>query len=153
MGTTSTTGTFADKFEEALRDLREREPGYGLRTLARKLAKDDPKLTETIRRRLNKYRPKPSGGAAEVAPTASTRQEIEDAMGLERDALKPDPIDAVAAQGASLVGDLLGRFIDERIQAANVRAAQSNDQVAHLRGERDLVATTGGYTRDRDPDE
>lgn len=82
--------TFADKFEKALAEKREKDPAYGLRTLARKLAKDDPRQTEIIRRRLNKYRPKPGGGA-EVAPTEPTRREIEKAMGLRRDTLKPDP--------------------------------------------------------------
>jgi hypothetical protein len=93
--------TFADKFEMALAEKRAEQDGYGLRTLARTLAKDDPKQTEIIRRRLNKYRPKkpPNAGPAEVTPTAPTRWEIEEAMGLERDALAPD-LDAVAASMA-----------------------------------------------------
>lgn len=97
--------TFAEKFEEALAERRESEPGYGLRTLARKLAKDDPEKIETIRRRLNKYRPKPSnGGAAQVAPTASTRREIEEAMGLEHDSLAPDQdlVTAASSEAAFL---------------------------------------------------
>lgn len=90
--------TFAEKFEQALAEKRDQEPGYGLRTLARELADDDPHQMEIIRRRLNKYRPKPgSGGAAEVAPTEPTRREIEDALGLERDALAPDEPVTVAA--------------------------------------------------------
>ncbi len=82
--------TFAEKFEQALEEKRQTEPGYGLRTLARELAKGDPTKVETIRRRLNKYRPKNGGGAAEVAPTPPTRNEIEGALGLERDALAPE---------------------------------------------------------------
>lgn len=88
--------TFAEKFEQALADRREKDPTYGLRTLARRLAKDDPEAVETIRRRLHKYRPPKGGGAAEVKPTAPTRHEIEDAMGLKRDALAPDKELAVA---------------------------------------------------------
>lgn len=88
--------TFAEKFEEALAERKRVEPGYGLRTLARVLAQDDKTKIETIRRRLNKYRPRPGGGAAEVAPTPSTRREIEVAMGLEDGSLRPDQ-DALAA--------------------------------------------------------
>lgn len=89
--------TFAEKFEEALEEKRRETPGWGLRTLARELADDDPDRAEVIRRRLNKYRPKPgSGGAAEVRPTEPTRREIENALGLETDSLAPDP-DALAA--------------------------------------------------------
>lgn len=92
--------TFAEKFEKALEERRERDPGFGLRTLARNLAKGDPDRAETIRRRLNKYRPKPgNGGSAEVAPTEPSRREIERAMGLDVDALAPDK-DAVAALAA-----------------------------------------------------
>lgn len=100
-------GTFAEKFEQALADKREREPGYGLRTLARTLAKGDPDAIETIRRRLHKYRPPKGGGAAETKPTPPTRHEIEDAMGLERDALAPDK-DLVAASAidADFLADL-----------------------------------------------
>jgi hypothetical protein len=89
--------TFGEKFEQALADRREKDPGYGLRTLARKLAKDDPRQSEIIRRRLHKYRPPKGGGSAAVSPTEPTRREIEKAMGLRRDALKPDA-DAVAAR-------------------------------------------------------
>ncbi len=82
--------TFAEKFEEALERQKQADPDFGLRTLARKLAKDDPRNTETIRRRLHKYRPPKGGGTAEVAPTEPTRWEIEDALGLGRDSLAPD---------------------------------------------------------------
>lgn len=88
--------TFGEKFEEALAERRERDPSYGVRTLARELAKGDPKKMETIRRRLNKYRPKPGGGAAEVSPTEPTRREIEAALELDPDTLKPDE-DLIAA--------------------------------------------------------
>lgn len=91
--------TFAEKFEGALAEKRAADEKYGLRTLARKLAKDDPEQAEIIRRRLHKYRPPKGGGAAEVKPTEPTRHEIEDAMGLERDALAPDK-DLVAARSA-----------------------------------------------------
>lgn len=99
--------TFAEKFEQALAERREREPEYGLRTLARTLADNDPDQMEIIRRRLHKYRPKkPGGGSAVkvVTPTDPTRHEIEDAMGLERDALapeRPSPED-VSAEAAFL---------------------------------------------------
>lgn len=99
------TGTFGEKFEQALEDKKKTEPGYGLRTLARKLAKDDPAKVEVIRRRLHKYRPKPGGGAAEVAPTEPTRHELEAAMGLERDALKPDE-QVVAAGFEEFLADI-----------------------------------------------
>lgn len=89
--------TFAEKFEEALDAKRLAEPGYGLRTLARKLADNDPDKTKTILRRLQKYRPRNGGGAAEVAPTKPTRNEIEKALGLEVDALAPDEQDIAAA--------------------------------------------------------
>lgn len=84
--------TFAEKFEEAIQERRQAEPGWGLRTLARQLANNDPEKTKTILRRLQKYRPKPGrGGAGEVAPTEPTRREIERALGLEVDALAPEP--------------------------------------------------------------
>lgn len=92
--------TFGEKFEAALAEKRAQDEKYGLRTLARKLADNDPHQTEIIRRRLNKYRPPKGGGAAEVAPTEPTRREIEDAMGLERDSLAPDR-EAVAARMAA----------------------------------------------------
>lgn len=92
--------SFGEKFEKALAEKRAEDDKYGLRTLARKLADNDPHQTEIIRRRLNKYRPPKGGGAAEVSPTAPTRREIEDAMGLERDSLAPDR-EAVAARMAA----------------------------------------------------
>lgn len=140
MGTTSTAGTFAEKFEEALRDLREREPGYGLRTLARTLAKDDHERIETIRRRLNKYRPKPGGGAAEVAPTEPTRHEIEKAMGLEQDALRPEHDDRAAADAQQFLSDLapLRRLWDigQKIERGELVAvaSQSNGPTTPLAG-------------------
>src|SRR4029077_2076115 len=60
-------------------------------------ADGDKEKAETIRRRLNKYRPPKGGGAAAVKPTEPTRREIEKAMGLEQDALAPEQ-DAVAAK-------------------------------------------------------
>jgi hypothetical protein len=108
-------GTFADKFEKALAERRAVDPKFGLRTLAKQLAKDDPARAETIRRRLNKYRPKPGGGAAEVAPTEPTRWEIEDALGLERDALKPDEVAAIAAT-ASVFADLLDAVFEAKLR-------------------------------------
>jgi hypothetical protein len=75
--------TFAEKFEEALAERRQAEPGYGLRTLARQLADGDPEKTKTILRRLQKYRPKARAwwrgrGRADRADTAGDR----DALGL-----------------------------------------------------------------------
>jgi hypothetical protein len=98
--------TFADKFEQALQDAKQRDPQFGLRTLARTLAKDDPKQLEIVRRRLHKYRPKNGGGGAEVAPTETTRHEIEDAMGLDRDALAPDVDDLAAVSHADMIAAL-----------------------------------------------
>jgi len=89
--------TFAEKFERVLEERREKDPQFGLKTLARQLAKGDPAQTEIIRRRLQKYRPKPSsGGAAKVTPTEPTRREIERALGLPVDALKTDEAAAAA---------------------------------------------------------
>lgn len=83
--------SFGEKFEEALAEKKQANPTYGLRTLARDLADGDPHQTEIIRRRLNKYRPPKGGGNAKVSPTEPTRREIEAALGLEIDSLKPDP--------------------------------------------------------------
>lgn len=98
--------TFAEKFEEALAQKRSKDSTYGLRTLARKLAKDDPEKVETIRRRLNKYRPPKGGGAAEVKPTDPTRWEIEEAMGLERDALAPEQVLVNASAEAEFLAEI-----------------------------------------------
>lgn len=108
--------TFAQKFERALEERKEREPGYGLRTLARELA-TKPDDVETIRRRLHKYRPRPGGGAAQVTPSTSTRWEIEKALGLERDALKGDEVSAAAEFVSVLMPtSVFDRLIDERIE-------------------------------------
>lgn len=95
--------TFAEKFEQALEARRQTDPGFGVRTLARKLADGDPARVETIRRRLNKYRPKPGGGAAEVAPTEPTRHEIEAALGIPADGLKPEPVESAEDMVAVLM--------------------------------------------------
>lgn len=135
--------TFAEKFEEALEDRRQREPGFGVRTLARELATDeltgiaDPKKIETIRRRLNKYRPKPGGGAAEVAPTEPTRREIERHMRLDLDALKPDE-DLVAALNVLTDEDI---FLEALRPFAQLVASKSNAPAAHL-----VASTTGAST-------
>lgn len=93
--------TFAEKFEEALAERRQREPEFGLRTVARRIADGDPEKTKTILRRLQKYRPKPGrGGAGEVAPTPPTRREIERAMDLPEDSLAPDLAGVLAARAA-----------------------------------------------------
>lgn len=110
--------TFAEKFEQALTDRREQDPNFGLRTLARILAGGDKAKVETIRRRLHKYRPPKGGGSAEVEPTRPTRWEIEQGLGLERDALAPDPVDAIAARQVfvpiALDYDLLAEAIGRR---------------------------------------
>lgn len=98
--------TVAEKFEEALTAKRDQD--FGLRTLARLIAGPDAthQQIEVVRRRLHKYRPKPgSGGVAEVVPTAPTRHEIEDAMGLERDALAADP-EVLAALASPFAADM-----------------------------------------------
>lgn len=117
MATVISSGTFGDKFEAALQDSE-----LSLRALARILAKGDKEKTETIRRRLNKYRPKPSGGAAEVAPTAPTRHEIELALGLSADSLKPDPLESPEEMIAVLLPSrTLERLVDRRVMAALAR--------------------------------
>lgn len=109
--------TFGEKFDEAIAERQRHEPTFGLRTLARILAKDDPHQTEIIRRRLMKYRPRPGGGAAEVRPTEPSRHDIEKAMGLERDSLRPDEDVVARAVAAALLSDdmfsdLFARSID-----------------------------------------
>lgn len=119
--------TFAEKFEAALAERREREPGFGLRTLARTLARDESEV-ETIRRRLHKYRPKPNrGGAGEVAPTAPTRWEIEEALGLERDALAADKIAASAdTEFLAEIAPLRRLFeIGRQIERGEIQVVQS----------------------------
>lgn len=98
--------TFAEKFEEALAEKRRTEnPDYGIRTVARVLSDGDKEKVEVIRRRLHKYRPKRPGGAA-ITPTEPTRHEIEKAMGLEQDALKPE-VDENAAAAQAFMDDLM----------------------------------------------
>lgn len=121
--------TFAQKFEEALREAREAKPGFGLRTLARQMAKDDPKQTEIIRRRLNKYRPKPGGGAAEVTPTEPTRREIERELGLVMDSLKPDPVPVDSAQGDREIAALVAALF-ERVNRRETEAVRDSGAVA-----------------------
>jgi len=77
--------TFADKFRAALAAKKKDDPNYGVRTVARGLARGDRARVDTIRRRLNKYL-----GPEAITPTEPTRHEIEAIMGLDRDALKPD---------------------------------------------------------------
>jgi hypothetical protein len=101
--------TFADKFEQALKERKKTDPKYGLRTLARTLAGEDERQAEIVRRRLHKYRPRPGGGSAEVTPTEPTRREIEAALGLEQDSLAPDA-DLVVARGRSIEDLLLARI-------------------------------------------
>lgn len=118
--------TFGEKFEQALAELQEKEPRYGLRTLARDIAKGDPDQAEIIRRRLYKYRPPKNGGGAALTPTEPTRREIEKAMGLKRDALKPDK-DTAAARADDLLDALapfraMGRIADMIERGELVRA-------------------------------
>lgn len=104
--------TFADLFEAALAEKKLTDPKYGLRTLARELADEDREQTEFIRRRLNKYRnPRDGSGAAKVKPTAETREDIEDAMGLHRDSLKP-VVDPAAAAAQKLQADVMGMLVE-----------------------------------------
>jgi hypothetical protein len=117
-------GTFAEKFEKALSDRKEQDPRYGLRTLARQLANDDGRQAEIIRRRLHKYRP-PKGGGAAIVPTAPTRWEIEDAMGLPRDALRPDEQPA-----SSMVQELLAAVEPFRGISRIVNALENGELVA-----------------------
>lgn len=120
--------TFAEKFEEALEERRAADSNFGVKTVARKLADGDPKQTELIRRRLNKYRPRPGrGGAAESIPTEPTRREIEKALGLPVEALEPEP---------DLIDALTARARDAR-QAANWRQL-----IADLRDEIEAVPLT-----------
>lgn len=80
MAATHAQRTFKDKLQAEL-DSR----GWGVRTLARQMANGRPERVESQRRQLRKYlEPQP------VMPTQMTRHAIEDALGVERDALKPD---------------------------------------------------------------
>lgn len=141
--------SFADKFEEALASKKQEDPSYGLRTLARELAGGDPQRMEVIRRRLNKYRPKPGGGAAEVAPTEPTRHDIEDAMGLDRDALAPD-VDPLAARSPMRVEslfnqDALDEYLRDRARDAVARVVEENSAPASRLAGSAAGASTEGF--------
>lgn len=139
---------FADKFEAALTAKKQDDPNYGVRTLARDLAGGDKERIETIRRRLNKYRPKPGGGAAEVAPTEPTRHDIEVAMGLDRDSLAPEA-DPLAASAPIRIESLLNMeaidvLLRERAHAAVAEAVlESNAPTASLAGSAAGASTKG----------
>lgn len=110
--------TFAEKFEEALEEIRDNDPSFGIRTIARRMSNGDRERIETIRRRLNKYRPKNGGSAGEVAPSPPTRREIEDAMGLPPDSLRPDPLEEADALVAVLMpSEALRRIVREEMAA------------------------------------
>lgn len=81
----------AGQFGRKLRAELDRR-NLGVRTLARTLAQraNAPDRTESIRRQLRRYLYEP------VQPTAATRWEIEDALGLERDTLAADDEDEEA---------------------------------------------------------
>jgi hypothetical protein len=118
--------TFAEKFERALDAKRQEDERFGLRTLARRLAKDDPQQAEIIRRRLHKYRPPKGGGSAEVAPTEPTRHEIEAALGLPPDSLKPEPQPVNASAGfGSLFEALVDRAVEAKMAELGAKAVAS----------------------------
>lgn len=123
------SGTFAEKFEEALQARKATDKDFGLRTLARILADGDLRRTETIRRRLHKYRPKPGGGAAEVAPTEPTRREIERALGVPEDALAPEEellaaLSPLRAEGLFTLNErAFAAFVEQRVEVA-IRASR-----------------------------
>lgn len=102
---------FATKLNDAIAAKRETDPLYGLRTIARELAKGDKGKLETYRRQLYNYRPKTPGGAA-ATPKPETRHEIEDAMGLERDALAPDMDAVLAARVRDMQAEAAVRAMD-----------------------------------------
>lgn len=91
--TISQPGSFAAKFDAALKG-----KDIGVRTVARRVVErrgipsgpEAARRVDNTRRMLNKYR----GG---VVPTPASRHEIEDAMEIARDSLKPDD-DAEADQ-------------------------------------------------------
>lgn len=116
-------GTFGEKFEEALTDRKAQADRdgqqWGLRTLARELAGGDKTRTSSVLRQLHKYRPKKPGGGVQIVPTEPTRHDIEAALGLERDALKPDPTDddIAASQFGRDINALLERRVREILEA------------------------------------
>lgn len=82
--------------------------------MARKIANGhDARSVETVRRRLNKY-------LAGVTPTDASRREVEEALGLDRDALRDDD-DAEADQRMHalhlLFGDLVDRLVEAKLAA------------------------------------
>jgi hypothetical protein len=83
--------TFAEKFAAALA-----EKQVGKRTLARQLSasREGRQSVDTMRRLLNKYL------RTGVVPTEVSRHEIEAALGLDRDTLKPDADDDEEADPA-----------------------------------------------------
>lgn len=114
MGNQIARRTFAEKFDAALV-----EKQMGKRTLARQLAerRGGRQNVEGIRRLLNKYI------GSGVVPTEASRHEIEDALDLERDSLKPDGDD------------------EEEADPTVLRARRRAELVAHLveAGRDDLV--------------
>lgn len=95
-------GSFAAKLD---RELKARQ--LGRRTLARQLSegRGGRQTVETLRRLLRKYL------SDQVVPSTATRHEIEDVLGLERDALKPD--DDEEARAVVTLDDFLRVRIDE----------------------------------------
>ena len=103
--TTAAKRTFAAKLEAELAARK-----LGRRTLARRLseARGGRQSVDTLRRLLNKY------AIGDHVPLAETRHEIEDAIGCERDSLKPDDDeDGSRAVAVVTLDDLLRLRIDE----------------------------------------
>lgn len=107
MGETTTTPSrgFGEKLDAELVSR-----AIGRRTLARQLSegRGGRQSVDTLRRLLHKYL------RGDVVPTPASRHEIEDALGLERDSLKPDDDeDGSRAVHAVTLDDLLRVRIDE----------------------------------------
>jgi hypothetical protein len=106
-------GTVAQTFGGRLRvELVARN--MGVRTLAKQLAAD-PTRVEAVRRRLNKY------VHEGVTPGVAARHEIESALGLERDALKPDAdedeADPAMVEAFRVFTDLMQRLGAQKAEA------------------------------------
>lgn len=115
------TETASRSFRQKLRsELTQR--GWGVRTLARTMADREgvPTRTESIRRQLKRY----LSDSQPINPTVATRRSIEEALGLERDALQSDEDDEESDPVALFMKALLYRVdrrVDERIGKATSR--------------------------------
>lgn len=102
-------------FKDKLRAELDRQ-GISVTELARRLTVKHPGRLESVRRRLNKYL------AGYPKPTGPTRHEIEAALNVTRDTLKPDDHSEVVAAVASAIP--LTVFIDPDVLLQALHAAK-----------------------------